>query len=212
MGGRLLGVALLLALLAGLGVYAVEELRQVEPSAIASPAPIPVPSPGYPGVEVEVRPDLDLPAFEPGRPTHTELVGAPPFQYRLPVPDGWARTSSSAGEFKWSVPEHPDNVYFLRVNLLSAYTTVPGARDARIELLDEATSTTQFDLEERTDDGFVASYVSEGFRRLTHERFVSVDGTERTTATIAVVGRMADRAGLAWLADLVAAEFRSRTS
>ena len=182
---------------AGFGSAAV--MSDDEPSTIDDAAPVLASSPSVPSnPEVEVLDDPDTSPLEPNQPTHLEKIGVKPFVVRVPVPDRWIRNNSTAGEWKWTEPGQPVyNTFFLRVRLVSnSFQAVPSALEERIEDLSGAESVSGFDLESRSDDTFVASYVSGGYRRVSMETFTSTDTDDLADVWIAVIGRERDRVGL----------------
>jgi len=210
--GTLRGLGPLMASMVGLALlgvgigYAVGHLRDDGPVLIESAAPVPAESPSYPvDPPLVIEPDPDVAPLARDLKTHVERVGEEPFGMRLPVPDGWVRSNSKAGQWQWYVAGHPDFTYVMRVVLVSGFATIPSAIQSRIEALDEADETAEFDLETTTTDGFVATYVLGDHRRLTMERFLSLDDTDTLYATVAVIGRESDRAGLSDLIERVSA-------
>lgn len=154
---------------------------------------------------VEVLPDPSTPPLRAALPTHREKVGQDPFALELPVPDGWSRSNSRSGIWTWTVPANPQNTYLLRVTLPSGFTTIPTALDNRIAALAGATGIQEFDLESRTVDTFTATYVLDAHRRLTMERYLSLDGSQTVYASLALVGREVDREGMAALLETITA-------
>lgn len=202
MSRRGLGVALALL---GVGIatgFVVGNVLSPEPASITTAAPVPAESPSYPVDPVHVLPDPTNPPLEPALDAHYERVGQEPFTLRIPVPDTWSRTNSNLGEWKWFLEGTPLNTYLLRVKLVGNQNlTIPSALSARIDAL--AGATQQFTMESRTVDTFIATYVNDNYRRLTMERFISVTGDDSAYATIAVIGREVDRAGLSDLLERV---------
>lgn len=209
MSWRGLGVAsacVLAGLLAGAAVGAgVGLLADREPGSLDGSRPAAAVSPSFPtDPPVEILPDPLTPPLAPDLPSHKEKIGQAPFGLTVPVPDGWTRSNPKAGEWRWFVDGHPGNTYVLRIVLPSGYATIENSRDARIAALDGATGIQEFTLEEEYADGFVATYVLDGHRRLTMEKFISADDSPTVYATIALIGREVDRAGMADLLDSVA--------
>ncbi len=197
MNVRLLGVALALALVGLVGGWLVGGRDGEPPAVIETLTPVVGQSPSFPSdPEVSVLPDPDTPALEPALDLHDERMGSRAFGVRVPVPDGWARNDSLLEETKWEPPGAPLNTYLLRVKIISGQRlTVAQALAGRRDAL--AGAVTALEVESQTDDTFVASYVSDDYRRLTMERFLSLDGTEDAYVTIVVIGRERDRLGLA---------------
>jgi hypothetical protein len=202
MGWRGLGVVVLCAVLGVVAGVTIARATPEEPALGGTATPLPASSPSYPvDPPVRIKPDPDDPPLERDLPTHRVEIGQSPFGLSLPVPDGWQQTNSEAGEWKWTPPPGPDGdndfTYFLRVTLVgNQHVTIPGALQARIQEVDLAEGTDEFDLESQTPDTFTVTYVLDHHRRLAIERFISTDGTDDAFANIAVVGRLSDREGL----------------
>ena len=186
-----------LGLIGAAAGYGLGVLRQEEPATFAA-EPVLASSPSYPVTPVVVLPDPDLPALEPGLALHEATVGTAPFEFRLPIPQGWDQTNPMAGEWHWHPPpEFVPNTYFIRVKMLgNQFQPVAKALDARISALENADDVIDLHVESRDADSFVASYVSGQYRRVAMEKFVP-DGEGSTYASIAAIGREEDRAGLA---------------
>jgi hypothetical protein len=162
-----------------------------------SAAPVPAVRPSYPVTPARVVPDDDYPALEPGVALHPVKLGSAPFQVRVPVPKGWVRNDSTAGETKWfPAVDAMDNVYFIRVRLVGAnYDSVQVAMQKRLAALDNASDVADLTIERREPDRFVANYVAYEHRRVAFEGFLP--RSDVAFVYIAVVGRAVDRAGLA---------------
>lgn len=196
-----------LALVGALVGGGIATLLRGEPARLDDSRPVAAASPSFPtDPPVAVLPDPSTPALSTRLPTHTETVGQDPFDLNFPVPDGWTRSDAKAGVSLWFVESNPANTYRLRVVLYSGYSTIPDARDDRIAALDGATGIQEFTVEDETADGFTATYVLGGYKRVTMERFLAVDGSSTVYAVVAIVGREADRAGMQALIDKIAAE------
>jgi hypothetical protein len=195
---RWIGLVLVLALVGAAAGYGLGHLRQDEPTTFPVAAPVPAESPSYPVIPTVVRPDPDFPSLQPGLRLHHVTVGTPPYDFGLSVPRGWLRTNPISAEWHWHAPpESVPNTYFVRVKLLgNGFKPVASALAARISDLENAEDVTDLHIESRSADGFVADYVAVDHRRVSMERFVA-DSTGTTYASIAVIGREADRAGLA---------------
>lgn len=194
-------LALVAAALLGIGLgYALGVEREHEPEVFAA-TPVPASSPSYPVTPAQVEPDSPYPALRAGLRTRPVEVGAPPFQVELPVPRGWVRSDSTAGEWRWyPAADRTDNLYFVRVSQVGQnHRPVPAAVTGRIGDLRAAAGVDDFELESQAGDRFVASYVAGRHRRVSYEGFLPRDGA--AYLRIAVIGRGADREGLADLFD-----------
>ena len=199
--------ALLLALLGAAAGYGLAGLLRDAPAAIDA-APLAASSPSFPtDPTVEVSPDPGFPALEPPLRVKPERVGSKAFGVTVPAPDGWERTDTDLVESKWAPPGAPLNTYLLRVKIVSGQRlTIDRALEQRRSALESVV--TQFDLEYQTSSTFVATYVHDHYRRLAMERFLSLDGSDNAFVTIAVIGRLSDRAGLNDLLERVSAGAR----
>jgi hypothetical protein len=194
---RWIGVTLALALVGAAAGWAVGDATRDEPATFALPSPVAAVDPSWPAEPVPVLPDPQFPALGTDLRTHLETVGIPPFGLRLPIPDTWVRSNPTAGEWRWYPnPQTQKNVYFLRARLVgNRYQSIQAARDERLNALRDAADVADLDVELTTANGFRATYVSDGHRRVTMERFLgAADGT--TYAWIALIGREVDRTGM----------------
>jgi hypothetical protein len=204
---RGLVVAVLLAAVGAAAGVGVATWTAEEPATLAGTAPVSAADPAVPtDPPVDVLPDPSTPPLDPEVRTHTETIGQEPFDLELPVPNGWSRSNSRPGVWTWIVTDNPENTYLLRVSLPSGYSTIGAALDDRVAALEGATGIQEFTLEDKTADTFVATYVLDGHRRLTMERFLSLDGTQTVYAQVALIGREVDRDGMAALLDKISAE------
>lgn len=205
MGWRGLVTAVLLAAVGVAGGVGVARWADDHPAELDGSRPVAAQSPSVPtNPPVQVLPDPSTPALPTFVPTHREKVGQDPFALELPVPNGWARSNSTSGVWTWTVPDNPQNTYLLRATLPGGFSTIPSALENRIAALSGATGIQEFDLEAQAADGFTATYVLDGYRRLTMERYLSLDGSQAVYAHIALIGREVDRAGMAALLDRIA--------
>ena len=158
--------------------------------------------------------DPEYPTLEPGLPASRRLVGTSPFAISLPVPRGWVRSDSTAGEARFypeAYSEDIKNTYFVRVRLVAnQYLSVAAQLDTRIHALSTASGIEGFTLESRSFDALVATYVSEGYRRVAMEQYVAQPGQDTAFAYVAVIGREQDRDGLADLLDRLVSGLRYR--
>jgi hypothetical protein len=209
MSVRAVGALLVLAL-AGVGAgYGVSSLDTSVPLTISVAAPVPGESPSYPVNEYDVQPDPDDPALRPGVALRDIRLRQGADKLDISVPRGWFQ-GGKTGAWVYSVPANGHNAYYLRVNLFPDQQSVGVKKIARIGALDEAEANDAMQnviIESETDDGFVATYLQGGYRRVSMERFLTVG---RTTAyvTVAVIGREVDREGMADLLERVSASLR----
>ena len=200
--GRLLGLVLLLLVLGLAGGYAYGELSMDEPRTARDASPVPaepsVPMPSTPAV----LPDPDVPPLAVNLPTkRTRLsTGRNGYVLRLDQPLGWSRTQLSSDDtWSWVVPTNPTNTYRLRVAIIADnHQSVSVTKDARISAFEEAVADgnlSDFTVESQTVDTFIATYIADGYRRVTIERMVAFDGGS-AYAVAAVTGREVDREGL----------------
>lgn len=201
---------LALVLTGAAGGYFLAERDDEERSSFSRPEPVAAVSPSYPVNPVVVLPDPDKPALQAGLPLHRVQVGTAPFDLSLPVPRGWERSVPAAGEWRWYPPPGLVlNTYFLRVRLIgNQYQPVEQAITSRLDALRTADDVEDLRVLSRTADGFVAEYVSAGYRRVTMEKYFAQDGSDAAYAWVALVGRRRDRPGMTDLFDRVVAGAR----
>lgn len=192
------GLVGLLVASAATGGYLIRSERDGDVTSYDGPAPVAAVSPSYPVEPLDLLPDPDFPPLLASLPMRVEIVGSKPFDLRLEVPGEWIRTESSASEWKWHPPPGDVlNTYFLRVRLIgNKHGGVEAMVESRIEALADAQGVRDFHLESQDTDRFVANYVSEGHRRVTMETFVTQPGADVVFASIGLVGREVDRAGM----------------
>lgn len=209
---RWIGLTLALALLGLAAGYAAGTLSRDAPTAFAVITPVPAQDPSVPVIPVEVLPDPTTPPpLAPGIALRPRTVGTSPFDLTVPVPRGWVQTAPTSGEWRWYPPPGLTlNTYFLRVRQIgNSYQPITVARDERIADLEDADAVDDFHLEERTAGGFVATYVSDQHRRVAMEQFLGSGGSDTAYAWVALIGREADREGLADLFRRVVAGTRT---
>lgn len=202
---RWIGLTLALVLVgAGVG-YALGELRHERPTTFAA-EPVPASSPSYPAIPVLVLPDPDVPPLQPGLSLNQVTVGTAPYDFSLPVPEGWLRSNPASAEWHWYPP--PDfikNSYFIRVKLLgNQFLPVAAARDARLNALENAEDVRDLHVESRDANTLVTNYVADQHRRISMESFIP-DSLGNAYASIALIGREQDRAGLTDLFERISA-------
>lgn len=209
---RWIGLTLAIALLGVTVGYGVAALRRDEPTTFAAITPVRAQDPSVPVDPLEILPDPTTPPpLAPGTPVRPRTVGTSPFDVTVPVPRGWVQTAPTSGEWRWYPPPGLTyNTYFLRVRLVgNSYRPIPIARDQRIADLEGADGVDDFHLEEQTAGGFVATYVTDRHRRVAMEHFLGDGGSDTAYASVALIGREADRQGMADLFRRVVAGTRT---
>lgn len=207
MTARTLGIALALAVAGAVGGYAVGAAGTAEPRGIPTAVPVPAASPSYPVTEYDVQPDPAVAPLRPGLRLERSRLRYGVHRLDAAVPRGWVR-GGEPGSWIYSAPDNPRHTYYLRVGVLAAGKRSVGVeKNTRIAALRDAEANDAMDrvvVEEDRDDGFVATYLQGGYRRVSMERFVDLD-TPTAYATVAVIGREADREGMADLLERVVA-------
>jgi hypothetical protein len=96
-------------------------------------------------------------------------------------------------------PGNPLNTYTLRINIVRGQNvSIAAAKAGRIAALQDAEDNgdiDDFETTANTSDAFEASYIDDGYLRLTMEKWVSFDGSH-AYAEAAVTGRTVDEEGL----------------
>jgi hypothetical protein len=206
---RWIGLALALVLVGGAVGYALGQSAEDEP-ARTSAGPVPAVSPSYPVNEYDVRPDPGIAPLAPDLPLHRSKFRTGDLRMTASVPVGWHREVLQGGD-TWNFAQLglPLPSYLLRVGLIAGdRASLNAAREFRISKLEDAAANGDLEhlvVEERTDDGFTASYLSGGYQRVTMERFLEQGDSGQAYATVAVVGRERDREGMADLLERVTA-------
>lgn len=203
---RALGVALVLAVAGAVGGYAVGASQTDEPVNISMALPVPAADPSYPVVEYEVEPDPEVAPLATGIALEETRLRAGRNKLEISIPRGWS-LGGDVGRWVYSAPQRVENTYFLRVQILNNLRSQGVERDARIGALQEAEANDVLErvvIEDETDDGFVATYLQDGFQRVSMERFLPL-GTTSTYLTVAVIGREQDREGMADLLERICA-------
>jgi hypothetical protein len=198
------------ALTAGAAVVGHQQGRDDRPTPSSFAAePLPAVSPSYPVTPARVVDDVRYPALEPGVALHPVRLGSPPFQVKVPVPRRWVRVDSQPGVWKWfPASDAMKNVYFIRVSQIAVNNaTVPAAVNARITALDNASEVDDFVVEDQDADRFVSRYVADDHLRVSFEGYVARGPF--AYLSIVVVGRDADREGLADLFERMMAGART---
>ncbi len=200
---RALGVAAVLLCVGVAGGYAVADRTTDKPSQDTAVEPVPAVSPAVPTPpEFDVRPDPTAEALLPDLPNHEEDLR---ITKRGPgisifVPDDW-RSARLPDSQTWNFA--PDinikNTYMLRANLMIgqrlAVTVAKTARLAALESAEDDGNIEGLEITAETDDSFEATYIVEGYLKVTMESWVA-DDAGTAYADIAVTGRTVDEEGL----------------
>lgn len=212
---RWIGLALALVLVGGAIGYGAGVMRAEEPTTFAQAVPVPASGPSIPVIPVKVNPDPTvIPPLRTDLRLRPRTVGAAPFDLTLPIPRGWLQTNPTSGAWNFYPPpgaEGTANTYFLRVRLVgNSFRPVEAARDQRLADLDNAAEVQDLTVEKLRPGGFLATYVAEGYRRVSYEQFVDSPGSTFAYASIALIGREADREGMADLFPRILAGVRAQ--
>lgn len=205
MVARALGAVVVLAVAGAAGGYAVSGFDTEAPATISVAAPVPAADPSYPVVEYDAEPDPTTPALNGYLPLRTVRMIEGDARLSADVPVGWEVVDvDDKPTWNASLRTNPSNTYILRVTVPGQ--TVPSVvRDDRMNQLRSAEQNDdlQHVVFETVDaDGFVATYVADGYLRVATERFVSVGGS---VVDVSVVGREVDRDGMSVLQQRVVA-------
>jgi len=208
---RTLGVTLALVLTGVAGGFVAGNLLEDDPAAIAAVAPVPAESPGYPVNEYDVLPDPGIAPLGTDLPSHTATLRSGEFGLEASVPDDWRRVTLLGGStWNFAAPDNLKNTYVLRIGLIAGQRlSAPAAKGGRILALQTAVADGNLEhlvIESETDNGFVATYLDDGYLRVTMERWLTFpDVSTSAYASVAITGREVDRAGMADLLERVAA-------
>lgn len=202
---------LLLALVGGAAGWAYGEHREQPRISESAPAPVAAADPKIPFTPPEkTRPDSDLPPLPRQLATHEEQLGRPKQGgVVVPVPNGWERvTFADSVQARWTPPTGPaDGGYVLRVQVLEESRTLSQKVGARAFELEDDPAVSDFELLASTVDTLKASFILNGYRKLTVIRWVSFDGN-LADVEIAVTGRLIDEPGMDALVARIATEVR----
>lgn len=198
---RWIGLTLALVVVGGAVGYGAGAMREDEVTVFADARPVPARNPAIPFIPVDVLPDPDrLPPLATGLTLRPRTLGDAPFDLTIPIPRGWVQTNPTSGAWNFYPPPGAvgtANTYFIRVRLIgNTFRLVEAARDQRLADLEGATDVKDLVVEKVRPGGFVANYVAEGYRRYSHEEFVDSPGSPFAYASIAILGREADREGM----------------
>lgn len=206
MGVRGLGLLLLLALAGGAGGYAYAERTSGPVVSDSAPTPVSAQDPAIPYTAPErVKADSELPPLPESLPTHdVELGRAGEGGIYVPIPHGWTRVVLSDNEARWVPPGNPPGSYAVRVAVVDMRRTLAQAVAERAAALpmDPRISAVETD---QSVDTLRATFILDGYRKLTIIRWVSFDGNG-VDVEIAATGRLIDESGMEALVAKLASE------
>jgi hypothetical protein len=216
-------VAVVAALAVGAGAgWAVGHAQEEPTPAPTEPVSATVaPLPATPSLPVEIlQPDPDDETLATGialRPVELTVKGTdgdPTAVLRLPIPVGWAQRFDGVAKWGYTVPGNSDQSFGLRVQVLAgtgeSVATAIRSRQAALESAEAQGNLDDVEIADENSQGFDATYVDGGFKRLSFERFYAgEDGT--VFATVVGFGREQDRAGLIDLLALITRDLRTET-
>ena len=223
------GIAVVLALLVGAaGGWAVASSRDDPPvpgrTEFAEPAPVPAQDPSLPvpelapgpddaamPVELTLEPQVLVVPGQAGQPTSTRVT--------LPTPADWDRffvapvEDDDPARWQFSVPGSEERPFGLRVDVFRGppltVERAMGARQAAMRSAEADGNFVDLAFEREDDDGFLASYITSGYRRYSLERFFSGPDPAVAYATVSVFGREQDLPGMTSLLEELSIELRT---
>lgn len=207
MGVRGLGLLLLLALVGGAAGFGYAELTS-EPAISDAPAtPVSAADPAIPYTPPEVvKPDSELPSLPESFSAHDEKLGLPgEGGIVVPVPDGWVRSNLRDSEARWMPPGNPPGSYSVRVAVVDMRRTLSQAVAERAAALPGDPRISHVEILNQAGDTLRASFILDGYRKLTIIRWLSFDG-DGIDVEIAATGRMIDETGMEALVARLATE------
>ena len=203
MNRRVIGLFLVLLLLGAGAGYAWAAASEDGPVSAGAPTPVAAVSPVAPTMPVlDVLPDPTEPPLAADLPTEETVLrdSRKSPALRLDQPVGWRVSHVAGSDWNWAVEGNSLNTYKLRVGIIKGrHLSVRAAKASRIAAYQEAEddgNLLDFAVESDLDDTFIATYVDQGYLRVTMERYVVLDDTDEAYAVVAVTGREVDRAGL----------------
>jgi len=217
--GRVLVALVVTAALGAAGGYAVaahDEPAVEQRTTFADPAPMPATDPSLPVVLIE--PDPDDPQLAIDVPLRKQRLVAPgdtppKLRLALPVPVGWYLEFDGASRWKFTVPGNDENAYGLRVDILTGdpvtVDRAVGARESALRSAEAQGFLPDLEFLAEFGDGFTASYIDRGFRRISMERFYSGPDPTLAYATVVVYGRVQDQPGMADLLERISIGLRT---
>ncbi len=213
MSTRVLGVLLALALLGVAAGYAGQRALDADDSPASFAAlPVPASSPSYPVNEYDVLPDPGVAPLPTDVALRRMTLREGGERVSVAAPGSWRRVAVEPGAaWNFSRADYPVNTYLLRVTLLGGQrisTSVAAtARLAALRAAERDGNMEAVTVETQDEDGFVATYLQDGYRRVLMERYSTL-GDSTAQLAVAVTGREVDRTGMADLLERVLASAR----
>lgn len=206
MGVRGLGLLLLLAMVGGAAGFMFAERTNEPRISTASPTPLSAQHPAVPYTPPEViKPDSELPPLATSLATQDQRLGVGgEGGIVAPIPVGWERIDLREAEARWVPPGNPPGSYSLRVAVVDMRRTLAQVVAERAAALEEDTRISNLDVEE-AGDTLRATFILDGYRKLSVIRWLSFDGNG-IDVEIAATGRLIDEPGLEALVAKVATE------
>ncbi len=197
---RTLGSILALALLGGVAGWTWAESAAEPRRTGAAPQPVAASGPALPYTPPEkTRPNPDDDPLAPSLSFHPEEFGAAQRGgVVVDVPDGWLQTTySDRRTVTWKPSNAPGSGgYVVRLTLAQENRTLEQKVATRPIELEQQAGLTDLEVLGTSLDTLTASFILDGYRRLTVIRWVSLDGDGLVDVEIAATGRLVDQAGL----------------
>lgn len=191
---------LLLLLAGGAGGWAYAASRDGPVVSDAVPSPVAASGPEIPYTPPEkTRPDPEDPPLPTRLSFRDERLRTPGRGgIVVPVPVGWSRTVEADGSVaKWRPPNAPEaGGYIARVTLLEENRTLAQKVATRPIELQAQAGLTDLEVLSTSIDTLKASFILEGYSRVTVIRWVSLDGDGLVDVEVAATGRTIDEAGM----------------
>lgn len=200
MGLRALGMLLTLTVLGGVAGWAWADAAASPRRSGDTPQPLAASRPALPYTPPEkTKPDPDVEPVPASMAYHQEEFGTPRRGGVLvEVPDGWVReVFDDPRTVRWSPPDAPGSGgYVVRLTLAQENRTLVQKVATRPVELEQQSGLTDLEVLSTSPDTLIASFILDGYRRLTVIRWVSLDGDGLVDVEIAASGRLLDRPGL----------------